>query len=74
MNRDMEEKGIVLRELSCRTASELPAQELPAAVEAVRPPPKLQLRGCTPGAELAPKLGGSSSGLAPRADEQLRPG
>ena len=37
MNRDMEEKGIVLRELSCRTASELPAQELPAAVEAVRP-------------------------------------
>ncbi|CAL8333908.1 unnamed protein product [Boreogadus saida] len=28
MNRDMEEKGIVLRELSCRTAAELPAQEL----------------------------------------------
>ena len=37
MNRDMEKKRIVLRELSCRTASELPAPELPAAVEAVRP-------------------------------------
>ena len=32
MNRDMEKKRIVLRELSCRTASELPAPELPAAV------------------------------------------
>ena len=30
MNRDMEKKRIVLRELSCRTASELPAPELPA--------------------------------------------
>ena len=29
MNRDMEEKGILLRELSCRTASELPTPELP---------------------------------------------
>jgi hypothetical protein len=29
MNRDMEEKGIVLRELKCRTAAELPAPELP---------------------------------------------
>ena len=29
MNRDMEEKGIVLRELSCRTAAELPAPVLP---------------------------------------------
>ena len=37
MNRDMEKKRIVLRELSCRTASELPAPELPAAAEAVRP-------------------------------------
>ena len=60
MNRDMENKRIVLRELSCRTASELPAPELPD--------------WCTPGAELAPKLGGSSSGLAAPADEQLRLG
>ncbi|CAL8300480.1 unnamed protein product [Boreogadus saida] len=41
MNRDMEKKGIVLRELSCRTASELPAPKLLdyslAAVEAIRP-------------------------------------
>ena len=41
MNRDMEKKGILLRELSCRTASELPAPKVPdyspAAVEAVRP-------------------------------------
>ena len=41
MNRDMEEKGIVLRELSCWTASQLPAPKLPdyspAAVEAVWP-------------------------------------
>ena len=49
MNRDMEEKGIVLRELSCRTAAELPPPELPdgrtAAIEAVRPPPAVrQLR------------------------------
>ncbi|CAL8250292.1 unnamed protein product [Boreogadus saida] len=29
MNRDMEEKGIVLRELRCRIAAELPAPELP---------------------------------------------
>ena len=29
MNRDMEKKGIVLRELRCRTAAELPAPELP---------------------------------------------
>ncbi|CAL8274424.1 unnamed protein product [Boreogadus saida] len=29
MNRDMDEKGIALRELSCRTAAELPAPELP---------------------------------------------
>ena len=29
MNRDMEEKGIVLRELSCRTAAELPTPDLP---------------------------------------------
>ncbi|CAL8336055.1 unnamed protein product [Boreogadus saida] len=40
MNRDMEKKRIVLRELSCRT-SELPTPELPdcspAAVEAFRP-------------------------------------
>ena len=73
MNRDMEKKRIVLRELSCRTASELPVPKLPdyspAAVEAIRP-----LRRCTPGDELAPKLGGSSSGLAAWADEQLRLG
>ena len=41
MNRDMEKKGIVLRELSCRTASELPAPKLPdyspSTVEAIRP-------------------------------------
>ena len=37
MNRDMEKKWIVLRGLSGRTASELPAPELPAIVEAVRP-------------------------------------
>ena len=37
MNRNMENKRIVLRELSCRTASELPAPELPAAVEAIWP-------------------------------------
>ena len=37
MNRDMEEKGIVLREMSCRTAAALPAPELPATVEAGRP-------------------------------------
>ena len=37
MNRDMEKKRIVLRELSCRTNSEFPAPELPATVEAVRP-------------------------------------
>ena len=30
LNREMEEKGIVLRELSCRTAAELPAPVLPA--------------------------------------------
>ena len=36
MNRDMEKKRILLRELNCGTASELPAPELPAAVEAVR--------------------------------------
>ncbi|CAL8310449.1 unnamed protein product [Boreogadus saida] len=58
MNRDIEKKRIGLRELSCRTASELPAPELPAAV-----------RQCTPGAELVPKLGGSSSGLAAPADD-----
>ena len=29
MNRDMEEKGIVLRELSCRTAAELSPPDLP---------------------------------------------
>ncbi|CAL8395281.1 unnamed protein product [Boreogadus saida] len=29
MNRDMEEKGILLRVLSCRTVAELPAPELP---------------------------------------------
>ncbi|CAL8368632.1 unnamed protein product [Gadus morhua 'NCC'] len=39
-------------------------QSRPAAVQ--------QLWRCTPGAELAPKLGGSSSGLAAPADEQLR--
>ncbi|CAL8360933.1 unnamed protein product [Boreogadus saida] len=35
MNRDMEEKGILLRELSCRAAAELPAPDLPglAAVQ-----------------------------------------
>jgi hypothetical protein len=27
MNRDMEEKGILLRELSCRTAAELPVPD-----------------------------------------------
>ena len=31
MNRDMEEKGIVLRELSSRTAAELTTPELPAS-------------------------------------------
>ena len=29
LNRDTEEKGIVLRELSCQTAAELPPPELP---------------------------------------------
>ena len=37
MNRDMEKKRIVFRELSCLTASELPAPELPATVEALQP-------------------------------------
>ena len=58
----MEEKRIVLPELSCRTAPELP---LPAAVEAVRPP---AVRRCTPGAELRPKLSGCSGGCAPGAE------
>ncbi|CAL8358787.1 unnamed protein product [Boreogadus saida] len=31
MNRDMEDKGIGLRELSCQTATELPPPELPAS-------------------------------------------
>ena len=29
LNRDMEEKGIVILELSCRTTAELPPPELP---------------------------------------------
>ncbi|CAL8335917.1 unnamed protein product [Boreogadus saida] len=65
--RDMEKKRIVLRELSCRTASELPAPELPVTVEAgrrrSRPAAVRQLRRCTPGAELAPKLFGSSAAV-----------
>jgi hypothetical protein len=44
MNRDMEKKRIVLRELSCRTAAQLLAPELPAAVEAVRPQSSSVLR------------------------------
>ncbi|CAL8362061.1 unnamed protein product [Boreogadus saida] len=39
-----------------------------------RPAAVRQLGRCTPGAELAPKLGGSSSGLAAPADEQLQLG
>ncbi|CAL8370756.1 unnamed protein product [Boreogadus saida] len=35
MNRDMEEKGIALRELSCRTAAKLPAPDLPASAAVV---------------------------------------
>ncbi|CAL8279845.1 unnamed protein product [Boreogadus saida] len=54
---DMEEKGIALPELSCRTGAEVSA--------AVR-----QLRRCTPGAELPPKLCGCSGGCTPGA--QLR--
>ncbi|CAL8236628.1 unnamed protein product [Boreogadus saida] len=54
---DMEEKGIALPELSCRTGTEASA--------AVR-----QLRRCTPGAELPPKLCGCSGGCTPGA--QLR--
>ena len=37
MKRDMEKKRIVLRDLSCRNASKLPAPELLAPDEAVRP-------------------------------------
>ena len=41
-----------------------------AAVEAVRPPPAVQqLRRCTPGAELPPKLSGCSGGCPPRAEK-----
>ncbi|CAL8337051.1 unnamed protein product [Boreogadus saida] len=56
MNRDMEEKGMVFRELSCRTAaaSVLAAAEAFAAVR--------QLQRCTPGAELPRKLSGCSGG------------
>ncbi|CAL8335314.1 unnamed protein product [Boreogadus saida] len=50
---------------SCRPLSK-PSGRRPAAVR--------QLRRCTPGTELAPKLGGSSSRLAAPADEQLRLG
>ncbi|CAL8326581.1 unnamed protein product [Boreogadus saida] len=85
MNRDTEGKGIVLRELSCRTAAEIPTPELPdccfggssapgvhrrsrsdaaEASAAVR-----QLRRCTPGAELPPKLSGCSGGCPPGAEK-----
>ncbi|CAL8341455.1 unnamed protein product [Boreogadus saida] len=60
MNRDMEEKGIVLRELSCRTAAELPAPELPdcrrQSCSAAGSPAVYS------GAELPPKLSGCSGG------------
>ncbi|CAL8286725.1 unnamed protein product [Arctogadus glacialis] len=37
----MEEKGIVLPELSCRTAAELPPPELSCRTAAELPPPEL---------------------------------
>ena len=53
----MEEKGIVLPELSCRTAAELPPPDCRrsfgsslAAVKAVRPPPKLRRQSGSPAA------------------------
>ncbi|CAL8379008.1 unnamed protein product [Boreogadus saida] len=71
MNRDMEKKGIVLRELSCRTASELPAPKLPdyspAAVEAIRP------QSGSSGGVLR-ELNWRRSQVAAPADEQLRLG
>ncbi|CAL8395069.1 unnamed protein product [Boreogadus saida] len=67
MNRDMEKKRIVLWELSCRTASELPAPELPAAVEAVR------LQSGSSGGVLR-ELNWRRSYVAAPADEQLRLG
>ncbi|CAL8251418.1 unnamed protein product [Boreogadus saida] len=73
---DMEEKGIVLQELSCRTAAKLPPPDcrrsfggrrrqtqLPAAAEA-----SAAVRQCTPGAELRPKLFGCSGGCTPGAE------
>jgi hypothetical protein len=76
MNRGMEEKGIVLRELSCRTAAELSVPKLwwqsgrrrsrPAAAEALAA--VQQLRRCTPGAALPPKLSGCCSGCTPGAE------
>ncbi|CAL8341832.1 unnamed protein product [Boreogadus saida] len=90
MNRDIEGKGIVLREYF-RSATELPAPELldccrTAAEASAAPPEKRksglprsrpaaaeaairQLRRCTPGAELPPKLSGCSDGCPPRAEK-----
>ncbi|CAL8338257.1 unnamed protein product [Boreogadus saida] len=68
MNRDMEEKEIVVRELRCRTAAELRTPQLPSghrrASAAVQ-----QLRRCTLGAELPPKLSGCSSRCPPGAEK-----
>ncbi|CAL8372658.1 unnamed protein product [Boreogadus saida] len=83
MNCDMEEKGIVLRELSCRTAAELPAPELPDCCRSC-PPPKpfgrygasaavRQFRRCTPGAEMPPKLSGCSGGCPLGAENPAAP-
>ncbi|CAL8310510.1 unnamed protein product [Boreogadus saida] len=62
MNRDMEKKGIVLRELRCRTAAELPAPEL------------LDCRRCTPGAEKSGRGGDPITLKAPVSEGDPSPG
>ena len=62
LNRDIEEKGIVLPELSCRTATELPLLELPDCRQV---PP-------TGAAGLPPNLPRQSCRTAARASAAVR--
>ena len=81
LNRDMEEKGIVLRELSCRTAAELPAQELSdfrlASAPGVHVPERPESFGggrtASTAAGLPPKLRQPGSPEAPLREYNLYP-
>ncbi|CAL8398198.1 unnamed protein product [Gadus morhua 'NCC'] len=70
INRDMEEKGIVAWELSCRTAAELPARELlgcrrsfavTAEAAGITPKPSGRQSGNSGGPPGAEKSGGGRS-------------